>query len=182
MPFTMARPKPIPRYYNPWTDTVHVYSDHPAVALHELGHAWDFGRRRFRGTYGLIRTLPVVPLYQEFIASDKAFDYFIEIHDQQAEEDAYKILVPAYGSYIGSYFLFPFNYVAVGIGHVWGRSAAAYQAHVYRKQDERQQHDEITLPAPAPAEPAQPEVAPSTPEPEAPAPADTPAEATSPAS
>lgn len=29
-------------YYNPYTNTVHLYSDDATVALHEAGHAYDF--------------------------------------------------------------------------------------------------------------------------------------------
>ena len=164
-------------YFNPWTNTVHVYSDHPAVALHELGHAWDFGGRRLKGTYAFVRAFPFVNLYQEYVASNEAFDYFIEIGDQEQETAAYKILIPAYGSYVGSYLLFPFNYVGIAVGHVWGRSAAAYQAHVYRTQDERQQHEDLAPPTPpssnTPTGQEQPVVSPPAPEPPEPASADT---------
>ena len=36
--------------YNPFTNTINLYSDHPAIALHEAGHAKDFSRRTYKGT------------------------------------------------------------------------------------------------------------------------------------
>ena len=52
-------------HYNPYTDTIHIYSDIPAVALHEGGHAKDFARRKWKGTYAFAYALPLVPLYHE---------------------------------------------------------------------------------------------------------------------
>ena len=79
-------------YYNPWTDTVHVYSDHPAVGLHEIGHAYDTNRRRFKGTYAAIRMVPFVDLFQEMQATGEALDYLRETGDRPQELRAYKIL------------------------------------------------------------------------------------------
>ena len=42
-------------YYNPYTNTVHLYSDHPAIALHEAGHVHDLAMRRLKGTYSAAR-------------------------------------------------------------------------------------------------------------------------------
>jgi len=155
---------PFGDHYNPWTDTVQLYSDHPAVSLHELGHAYDFGKRRFKGTYAFIRAVPFVDLYQEAEASGTAIDYLIQIQDREAELEAYKILTPAYGSYIGRYLLGPFNFVAIGVGHLFGQGVALYRGHRYQQED--------TLPAstvtpekPAPSSPPAPN--PTVPLPEA---------------
>ena len=113
-------------YYNPWTNTVHLYSDHPAIALHEAGHVHDLGRRRWKGTYSAIRLIPFVDLYQEYEASHEALGYFTQetpkIEDEIA---AYKILYPAYGTYAGSYLFAPIGTVIGALlGHLSGRSAA----------------------------------------------------------
>ena len=96
------------------------------MALHEAGHVHDFASRRFKGTYASIRIIPFVDLYQEYKASAEAIGYLKEIHDHSAELDAYKVLYPAYGTYVGSY-LFPLIGSAAGalLGHVVGRSASA---------------------------------------------------------
>lgn len=87
--------------YNPYTNTIHLYSDHSAVSLHEAGHAKDFGQRKYKGSYSAIRMLPLVPLYQEALATGDAIGYFREKGLVQEEKDAYKVLYPAYGTYIG---------------------------------------------------------------------------------
>lgn len=115
-------------YYNPFTHQVNVYSDLPSVALHELGHAKDFAERRYRGSYALFRIVPFADLYQEYQATDKAFQHVRKEKMTKTEIEAYKVLYPAYGTYAGSYggFLFiPFGTVIGAIvGHIIGRSEA----------------------------------------------------------
>ncbi|MBX3423991.1 MAG: hypothetical protein KF752_20730 [Pirellulaceae bacterium] len=89
-------------HYNPYTDTIHLYSDIPAIALHEGGHAKDFARRRWKGTYAFAYALPVVPLYHESIASSDVLAY-LEAHGTTADQAAAaRILYPAYGTYVGN--------------------------------------------------------------------------------
>ena len=123
-------------YYNPYTNTVHLYSDHPAIALHEAGHVHDFAGRRFKGTYAAIRIIPFVDLYQEYRATREAIHYLKDIQDHSTEISAYKILYPAYGSYVGGYLFPPIGTVGgVLIGHAAGRSQAALQGRAYRRLD-----------------------------------------------
>lgn len=110
-------------YYNPFTHTVHLYSDIPSVALHELGHAKDFSDRRYRGSYGLFRIIPGADLYQEYKATQHAFDFIREKQNIPREIEAYKILYPAYGTYMGGYLGFGYLIPVIG-GHIWGRHEA----------------------------------------------------------
>lgn len=120
-------------YYNPFTNTVHLYSNHPAIALHEAGHAYDFSQQRWKGTYAFLRLLPFVDLYQEFKATDEAIDYLIIAQDRTNELKAYKVLYPAYGMYVGQYIFFPFGYIALIFGHIYGRSVARERAALYQQ-------------------------------------------------
>jgi len=122
-------------YFNPYTNTVHLYSDHPAVALHEAGHSHDFAKRRLKGSYAAARLIPLVDLYQEFQATDEAIEYLIEVGDRQTELSAYKILYPAYGTYVGNYLLFPFGLLVVVFGHIHGRATANDREEFYQKLD-----------------------------------------------
>ena len=114
-----------------------IYSDLPSVALHEAGHVHDFNKRRYKGTYALVRLIPFVDLYQEFQATDEALTYLIETGERQEELAAYKILYPAYGSYVGGYFFILGGPLigAVG-GHLWGRAKAHSRAKYYYEQDQ----------------------------------------------
>lgn len=89
-------------HYNPFTNTLHIYSDVPAVAIHEGGHAKDFARRRYKGTYAAIYLLPVAPLWYEAIATNDALSYLRAEGSLADEQAADKILYPAYGTYVGN--------------------------------------------------------------------------------
>jgi hypothetical protein len=110
-------------HYNPFTHTVNLYSDLPAVALHELGHARDFSERRYRGSYALLYAVPFFNLYHESRATKHAFEH-VRTHKQvDLEIQCYKILYPAYGTYVGSYIPYG-TIVGAIVGHIWGRVEA----------------------------------------------------------
>lgn len=89
-------------HYNPYTDTIHIYSDVPAIGLHEGGHAKDFARRKWKGTYAFVYGLPVVPLYHESVATGDVVAYLDRYGSAQERAEASRILYPAYGTYVGS--------------------------------------------------------------------------------
>lgn len=91
-------------HYNPYTNTINIFSDLKPVVLHEAAHAKDFARRSrgFRGFYSILRIFPPVALYQEALASGDAIGYLRNQENLVGEKDAYKILYPAYGSYMAS--------------------------------------------------------------------------------
>jgi len=116
--------------YSPTSNTVHLFSDLRSVALHEMGHALDFSRRAWPGIYALLRFIPILALYQEYKATRYAIAYFKETGDAEGECEAYRILIPAYGTYIAGLLIplqfrmilfFPF----VILGHFVGRSLAS---------------------------------------------------------
>ncbi|MFC1792609.1 hypothetical protein ACFL3Q_03370 [Planctomycetota bacterium] len=124
--------------YNPYTNTIHLYSDHPAIALHEAGHAKDFAGEDDKGLYAAMRLLPIVPLIQESRATSDALGYFADKKMVKEEEKAYEILYPAFGSYIPSgVFGAAYDYISLDdgamlitniisivTGHVVGRAKA----------------------------------------------------------
>lgn len=89
-------------HYNPYTNTINLYSDHSAIAMHEGGHAKDFARRSrwFKGWYSLMGILPFMPLYQEGVATGDTIGYLRQEKKIEEEKDAYKILYPAFSTYI----------------------------------------------------------------------------------
>lgn len=116
--------------YNPYTDTISLYSDVPAIALHEGGHAKDFAKRRRKGLYAAVYLIPGVSLYHEAQATGDALGYLRENADARAEKEGYHILYPAYATYIGGGLVkvVPFSWItwgAVGAGHVAGRVQGA---------------------------------------------------------
>ncbi len=88
--------------YRPYSNTINLYSDIPAVALHEGGHAKDFGRRSLKGLYAFVYTLPFGALYHEAVATGDVMGYLHEYGDDEELREAYHVLYPAYGTYLGS--------------------------------------------------------------------------------
>jgi hypothetical protein len=88
--------------YNPFTNTMNIYSDVPALALHEGGHAKDFSRRRFPGTYAAAYVLiPGAPLWHEGVATNDAISYLHAHGTVDEQREGYRLLYPAYGTYVG---------------------------------------------------------------------------------
>lgn len=115
-------------HYNPFTNTIHLYSDVPAIAIHEGGHAKDFAKREWKGTWAAAFLIPGVPLWHESIATSDALTWLAEQDDPNALREGYHILYPAYGTYVGSVFSDPsgLSYLAgVLAGHAAGRWQAA---------------------------------------------------------
>jgi hypothetical protein len=126
-------------HFNPFSNTINVFSSDPAVLLHEAGHAKDYVRHEAKGTsFALLRLLPGVDLLQEANASTDAIRYlhcrgFFEI-----ERRAHKTLIPAYSTYIAGYL--PGGLVVtlpvVGAGHVSGRLQARQRGlEIERERD-----------------------------------------------
>lgn len=118
-------------HYNPYTNTINLFSDIPAIAVHEGGHAKDFADRKWKGTYAAIYMIPFVNLYHEALASNDALGYLRAYESVELQREGYRIMHPAYGTYVGgnSSLLYPdagfFIYSgAVLAGHITGRIAA----------------------------------------------------------
>lgn len=129
-------------YYNPFTNSIHLFSDDTAIALHEGGHALDFSKRKYKGTYAIMRILTGADTYQEWVATDEALHYLQDKKMIEKEIQAYKILYPAYASYIGgalSIFV-PIPYVtstaSVLVGHIVGRRHASKRKKDWQRVQE----------------------------------------------
>ncbi len=117
--------------YNPYTNSIYLYSDIPVVALHEGGHAKDFAVRTWKGSRAALYILPIAPLFMEARASNDALGYSLET-DPKLLESGYKMLYPAYGTYVGSEALRGVPVIgpvagAIGAipGHIIGRIKAS---------------------------------------------------------
>jgi hypothetical protein len=122
-------------HFNPYTSTIHLYSDLPAVALHEAAHAKDFSNRKYPGTYAAAYVLPIVPLWHERIASNDVLAYVRDKGDVDAQREAYRLLYPAYGTYGGNAagVIFPTASAPLFIaGVLAGHAAGRYEANSIR--------------------------------------------------
>ncbi len=113
-------------HYNPFTQTVHLYSDVPAIALHELAHAKDFSQRERVGLYSI--AYGFFPVWHESVASRDVMDFLYRRGDRDGIIEANRVLYPAYGTYVGSMMgglapnqASPIYYGTVLAGHLNGR-------------------------------------------------------------
>jgi hypothetical protein len=120
-------------HFNPFTNTVNVYSSDITILLHEAGHAKDYTQHESKGTsFALLRLMPGIDLLQEATASTDAIQFLYCIHDLPDELRAYRTLIPAYSTYIAGYapggLLVTLPIVATGhaVGRVqaWRRESA----------------------------------------------------------
>ncbi len=115
-------------HFNPFSNTVHVYSSDLGILLHELGHAKDYVEHDSRGTsFVLMRLVPGIDLMQEARATGDAIRYLRCVSEPGAEIRAYRTLIPAYSTYIAGYFEggLVVTLPLVAVGHVSGRAQAA---------------------------------------------------------
>jgi hypothetical protein len=127
--------------FNPFTNTVYVYTSDPAVLLHEGGHAKDYAEARYKGTWAALRAIPGVPLMQEYVASRDAVRFAHCAARPDLELDFYRTLIPAYGSYVGGTVggVVPaggiLNAAGVVVGHIVGNVQAIVRGRALRRGD-----------------------------------------------
>lgn len=131
--------------YNPYTNTVHIYSGLRSIALHEGAHAKDFAsieNRHWRGLYAGARAVPLagilMALYQEAVATGDALSWELATGDDRDSRSAYRTLYPAYGTYLGGagsaaavffsdgWVVYAVQYGIVVVGHVAGQTRALF--------------------------------------------------------
>ena len=118
-------------HFNPFTNTIHVYSSDATILLHEGGHAKDYLGTRRRGTgFALPRMIPGMDLVQEAWASDDAIHFLQCVDDSEQETRAYSTLYPAYSTYVAGYVPggLLLTLPIVFTGHVVGRIQSGARA------------------------------------------------------
>ncbi len=144
--------------YNPFTNTISLYSDSIPIALHEGGHASDFASKKYKGTYAFINAIPYTSLYFEGVATAKVLEFLNENQAYEEYKRSYEVLFPAYGTYVGGSLIdLRVNYgpgasdqvlylAPVLIGHLVGRIKSARLASTKGNQksiqDSRQNSQE----------------------------------------
>ncbi len=88
-------------HYNPYTDTVHVYSDIPSLALEQSAYAKDVHHRPHPGTYAAVHGLPLVRLGRERRNKNDVLSYVDRYGTIQERIEARHTLQPQFGSEVG---------------------------------------------------------------------------------
>ena len=113
--------------YNPYTDSVYVYSDVPALAMEATAYAKDVRTRRYPGTYAAVNQLPIVSIWHETVNTQDTLAYLKSNGTVQEQKDGLKILHPNYGADVGAAInsgsAMPLAFAVVG--HITGRVEAS---------------------------------------------------------
>lgn len=119
-------------WYNPFTDTVHVYSDVPALALEQAAHAEEIRRVSHPGFYSAVQMLPFVGIVHEARAKQAVFEYVDKTGTVDEQAEARRVLAPQLGLELGGQaaaFIPQANALTslggVAVGHVVGRYQAS---------------------------------------------------------
>jgi hypothetical protein len=84
--------------YNPYTNSLSLNSDVPAIALHEAAYAKDIRGERFPGTYAFVSDLPIVSLWRHTRGVNEVLAYAHHEDDWQLERETYRVVYPLMGA------------------------------------------------------------------------------------
>jgi hypothetical protein len=122
--------------YDPYTNSLYINSDVPAIVLHEAAYAKDIHARRSKGTYVALNDLPIVGLWRHNRGIREVLGYARAKNDWELERSTYVVMYPRTGAAIapaGAPLLRVWwggPLLALGgavCGHATGRTVAAYR-------------------------------------------------------
>ena len=124
-------------HYNPYTNTISIFSDAPAIAIKEGSRARDVRSRQLPGTYAAVNSLPLVSMWYDTVATKYAFEYIQKDRPDVAQE-GYHLLYPSYGAHLGSdlaSFTYVPNLIGAAVGSIPGHIIGRYRAHRSETQE-----------------------------------------------
>ena len=115
--------------YNPYTNSVYVYSDVPSLAIKAAAYAKDVHQRDLPGTYVAVNHLPVVSLWHETVNTQDALGYIRTQGTVAQQAEAQRILYPSYCIAVGGAFggLFGVEPILIAAGAVTGHVSGRLQ-------------------------------------------------------
>ena len=87
-------------WYNPYSESLHVYSDSPAVVISRATYAQDIRSRVNPGAYAAIKDVPLAGLGHETTATKLALDWY-QSRSPEQYESAREVLYPNLGASYG---------------------------------------------------------------------------------
>jgi hypothetical protein len=117
--------------YNPYTDSIYIYSDIPCLAEEQASYAKLVQGHAYPGTYVAVASLPFVRLWPMKQAKDDVLDYTLARGTSADEREAIHVLYAEYGAEIGGQLAvfapveYPITLAGAGLGHVAAHVDAA---------------------------------------------------------
>lgn len=125
-------------WYNPFTDTVHVYSDVPALAMEQAAQAEDNHKRSHPGLYSATRLLPFIGIVHEARAKQAVFEHVDATGTPDEQAEARRVLHPRLGAEIGGHaavFVPQADAILSVGGAAIGHAVGRYQASQIESED-----------------------------------------------
>lgn len=118
--------------YNPFTNTINLYSDRASIALREAARARAASGSQYRGVYSASMYIPASPIWLDYTATRDVVRWAQQTRQRKLEREAYLVLFPAYGDRVARSIT---GFVDVGqgqairgtfalLGHAVGRTKA----------------------------------------------------------
>ena len=113
--------------YNPYTDSIYIYSDIPCIAQEQAGHAKLVHGRQHPGTYATVTSLPVVRLWPAKQMKNDVLDYTLATGTPTQQDEATRVLYAEFGAEVGGQASMlvggnlPLTLAGAGVGHVAAR-------------------------------------------------------------
>jgi len=123
--------------YNPYTDTLSVYSDAPPLALAEAAYAKDVRQRNYPGTYATVQHLPLVAMWHETLATQETLRYTSAEGSRDEPAKVRRLLYARYGMELGGAVGNALSSPGVGVGVSLFPGAGAVAGHTVANVKER---------------------------------------------
>lgn len=117
-------------WYNPFTDTINLYSDVPEIAISEAAYAADVRSRLNPGAYSALKEVPFVGLSHETRSTEATLQHFEQLNDETRYDEAREILIPNYGADWGGQVAAFLPYGTV-VGRIVGGTVARFSDFVF---------------------------------------------------
>ena len=121
-------------WYNPYSNSLHIYSDVPTLGIARAAYAQDVQTRVNPGAYAAIKDIPFAGLSHETTATQLALQWY---EDKPNEiEAAREILLPSYGASVGGQLgsFVPYGEV---FGRVLGGGAGQIASKIRNRRSRR---------------------------------------------
>ncbi|MEP3479298.1 MAG: hypothetical protein ABJZ55_08630 [Fuerstiella sp.] len=127
-------------WYNPYTNTVNLYSDVPALALTSAAYAKDVAGRSHPGAYAALQDVPVIGIQADTLATEEVLHYSTAKFSAEEASEYREVLAPAYGATVGAQLVSFLPY-----GSLIGRLGGAAVGHVTNSIQERRHSPDAAL-------------------------------------
>ena len=88
--------------YNPYTDSLSLYSDMPSLGMVEAAYARDVRQRECPGTYATLQTLPLISMWHETLATNEVITYIRVYGTKSQLREFRRDLYARYGVQLGN--------------------------------------------------------------------------------